>query len=152
MGDEPVRESSIHKARRLILTQISIRDPEVFPDFDEFRPERFLDPSGSVDVVPPDTHGMGHVTYGFGRRCVVSVGMIAAPTQCGLHRVCAGYQFANQVLFIHMAMLLWAFDFAPPCGPDGTPVLPSKDECIDAGVVVCVELLLHRTPRLTHMY
>lgn len=44
------------------------RDPTIFPDFDEFRPERFLDPSGTIGVTPPETHSMGHVTYGFGRR------------------------------------------------------------------------------------
>ena len=43
-------------------------DPEIFPDFDNFRPERFLDESGKIDIAPPDTHGMGHVTFGFGRR------------------------------------------------------------------------------------
>lgn len=45
------------------------RDPTLFPDFDEFRPERFLDETGTVDVVPADTHNQGHVTFGFGRRC-----------------------------------------------------------------------------------
>ena len=35
------------------------RDPVLFPDFDEFRPERFLDESGQVDKVPPDTHHQG---------------------------------------------------------------------------------------------
>lgn len=42
------------------------RDPKIFPDFDEFRPERFLDESGAIDF--PDTHSQGHNTYGFGRR------------------------------------------------------------------------------------
>ena len=45
-------------------------DPNVFPDFDVFRPERFLDESGKNEIAPPDTHNMGHVTYGFGRRYV----------------------------------------------------------------------------------
>ncbi|KAH7887277.1 cytochrome P450 [Phlebopus sp. FC_14] len=94
------------------------RDPEVFPDFDEFRPERFLDETGKVDHTPPDTHSMGHVTFGFGRR------------------ICAGYNFANHVLFIQMAMLLWAFHFDKALQADGQPVIPSKDDFIDAGVVV----------------
>lgn len=44
------------------------RDPAVFPDFDEFRPERYLDESGGLSSSVPDTHGEGHVSYGFGRR------------------------------------------------------------------------------------
>ncbi|KAJ7081461.1 cytochrome P450, partial [Mycena crocata] len=54
----------------LILANVSAmnRDPKIFPDFDEFRPERFLNVSGKTGVVPPDTHNQGHVTFGFGRR------------------------------------------------------------------------------------
>jgi cytochrome P450 len=44
------------------------RDPALFPDYEEFRPERFLDESGTVEVVPRDTHNQGHVSFGFGRR------------------------------------------------------------------------------------
>jgi cytochrome P450 len=44
------------------------RDSTIYPDYDEFRPERFLDETGTVDVIPPDTHEQGHVTFGFGRR------------------------------------------------------------------------------------
>ncbi|KIJ64543.1 hypothetical protein HYDPIDRAFT_111879 [Hydnomerulius pinastri MD-312] len=94
------------------------RDPEVFPDYEEYRPERFLDETGTIDSVPLDTHGMGHVTFGFGRR------------------ICVGHNFANQVLFIHMAMLLWAFNFDKALGANGEPITPSKDDSIDAGVVV----------------
>ena len=45
-------------------------DPDVYPDPDVFRPERFLDSTGTADVSPPDTHGLGHVSYGFGKRWV----------------------------------------------------------------------------------
>ncbi|KAJ7170774.1 cytochrome P450 [Mycena crocata] len=93
------------------------RDPTIFPDFDEFRPERFLDSTGKLDQVPPDTHGMGHATFGFGRR------------------ICVGMSFASQVLFIQIAMLLWSFDFEKPLDKDGVPITPNKDECVDAGVV-----------------
>ena len=44
------------------------RDPSIYPDFDVFRPERFLDESGKEEIAPPDTHHMGHSSFGFGRR------------------------------------------------------------------------------------
>ncbi|KAJ6573863.1 cytochrome P450 [Mycena vulgaris] len=94
------------------------RDPSIFPDFDEFRPERFLDATEKFENVPPDTHGMGHATFGFGRR------------------ICVGLNFAHQVLFIQISMLLWAFDFEKPLDANGVPITPSKHEAIDAGVVV----------------
>ncbi|KIY43101.1 cytochrome P450 [Fistulina hepatica ATCC 64428] len=93
------------------------RDPDLFPDFDNFRPERFLDETGQVDTAPADTHEMGHVTYGFGRR------------------ICAGYNFANQVLFIQIAMLLWAFNFDKPLDSEGKPITPVLTS-IEAGIVV----------------
>lgn len=94
------------------------RDPDVFPSPEDFIPERFLDETGVFDVIPPDTHGMGHVNFGFGRR------------------ICAGLHFANQELFIQVAMLLWAFNFETPLDNDGVPLAPPKGEYIDAGIVV----------------
>ncbi|OSX64673.1 hypothetical protein POSPLADRAFT_1044160 [Postia placenta MAD-698-R-SB12] len=93
-------------------------DPDVFPSPEDFIPERFLDETGVFDVIPPDTHGMGHVNFGFGRR------------------ICAGLHFANQELFIQVAMLLWAFNFETPLDNDGVPLAPPKGEYIDAGIVV----------------
>lgn len=44
------------------------RDPTYFPDFDEFRPERYLGSSGLVSDTVPDTHSLGHMSFGTGRR------------------------------------------------------------------------------------
>ncbi len=49
------------------------RDPVYFPDYDDFRPERYLDDSGAVCDNVPDTRSQGHLTFGAGRRCVESV-------------------------------------------------------------------------------
>ncbi|KAI0700086.1 cytochrome P450 [Cytidiella melzeri] len=94
------------------------RDPTIFPDFDAYRPDRFLDATGKVETAPPDTHQMGHHTYGFGRRS------------------CVGLNVANQALFIGIATILWAMVIKPPVDEKGNVVLPSADEWIDAGVVV----------------
>ncbi|KAI0792996.1 cytochrome P450 [Irpex lacteus] len=96
------------------------RDPTIFPDFEAYRPDRFLDETGKNEIAPPDTHQMGHVTYGFGRRCVS----------------CVGLHFANHALFIVIATILWAADIQPPVDKDGNVVLPDANDCVDAGVVV----------------
>lgn len=51
--DMPIIDLFVHLSRAMN------RDPTLFPDFDEFRPERFLDETGQLDVVPPDTHNQG---------------------------------------------------------------------------------------------
>ncbi|RPD67493.1 cytochrome P450 [Lentinus tigrinus ALCF2SS1-7] len=94
-------------------------DPEIFPDPEAFRPERFLDDeTGTMDVAPPDTHGMGHVTFGFGRR------------------ICVGLNFANQALFINFAAILWAMDISKAVDATGREITPDPNDLVDAGVVV----------------
>ncbi|KAI0088550.1 cytochrome P450 [Irpex rosettiformis] len=95
----------------------NIWDPSLYPDFDTFRPERFLDASGK-ETAPPDTHQMGHSSFGFGRR------------------TCVGMHFADQALFIGIATLLWAFDIKPYVDERGNTVLPPTNEWIDSGLVV----------------
>ncbi|KAI0810997.1 cytochrome P450 [Irpex lacteus] len=94
------------------------RDPSVHTDFDTFRPERYLGASGKVEVVPADTHQMGHTSYGFGKR------------------ICPGMYYANQALFIGLATMLWAFDIQPCLDEKGEAILPPTDEWVDAGFVV----------------
>jgi hypothetical protein len=52
--------------------------------------------------------------------------------------ICVGFNFANQVMFIQIAMLLWALNFEKPLDANGDPIVPSRSDCIDAGVVVYV--------------
>ncbi|KAJ7813127.1 cytochrome P450 [Mycena olivaceomarginata] len=77
-------------------------DPDVFPDPDEFKPERFLDASqlhrGNFDI-----------PFGFGRR------------------FCPGQHVALQTIFISVVRILWAFDVLPGLNDKGDVVLPSAD-------------------------
>ncbi|KAM5541056.1 hypothetical protein V8D89_005367 [Ganoderma adspersum] len=80
-----------------------MQDEQMFPEPETFKPERFLD---------TDNPRLQNFTlhFGFGRR------------------ICPGMYIANQAIFIVLARLLWAFDVAPVIGPDGKPVIPSKDD------------------------
>nr|VWO96614.1 N/A [Ganoderma boninense] len=76
------------------------RDPEMFPEPDVFRPERFLDaknPKLASFTIP----------FGFGRR------------------ICPGMHVASQSIYIVVARMLWAFDIAPMQDEHGNPILPS---------------------------
>ncbi|KAI1784946.1 cytochrome P450 98A3 [Ganoderma leucocontextum] len=78
-----------------------LHDPEVYPQPDDFVPERFLDSAGNLDVHGRDP---ADVMFGFGRR------------------VCPGRYFAESTLFILCASVLSAFEIGPPVGENGTPV------------------------------
>ncbi|TFK67280.1 cytochrome P450 [Pluteus cervinus] len=95
-------------------------DPDIFPDPHEFRPERFLDPSETIDVVVPGTRNQGHVTFGFGRR------------------FCIGMTLAVQFQFINIATLLWAANIEPACNNDGQIITPTNSPAgwVDEGVMV----------------
>ncbi|KAM5544308.1 hypothetical protein V8D89_001968 [Ganoderma adspersum] len=90
-----------------------LRDPELYPQPEDFVPERFLDSSGNLDVRGRDP---ADVTFGFGRR------------------ICPGRHFADSTLFILCASVLSAFEIGPPVGEDGAP-LPFKREASDHCVV-----------------
>ncbi|RPA95776.1 cytochrome P450 [Choiromyces venosus 120613-1] len=68
-------------------------DPEVYPNPNDFNPDRF------------DDETLGHVAFGFGRRA------------------CPGKYIAKNSLFINISRLLWSFDIGPKIRPDGTEVL-----------------------------
>lgn len=109
-------------------------DPDVFPEPDEFKPERFLS-----EEFGPSYLAHKHLAFGFGRRSVanatfVHFGLIAESRRC---RICPGMNLAFQSLFIDIAYMLWALDIRPKISADGESIpLPSRDAFIDDGLVV----------------
>ncbi|KAF8580774.1 cytochrome P450 [Ramaria rubella] len=67
------------------------RDPDVYSEPDEFRPERYLNENTMEEVDYPDCKDGIH-TFGHGRR------------------VCPGVALGNNSLFITVAMFLWALE------------------------------------------
>ena len=114
------------------------RDPKYFPDFEEFRPERYLDKTGELRESIPDTHNQGHLMYGTGRRSVTCRQSIQNTDQHPYTRICVGKDVANQSLFMDFATLLWAFEIKTACDADGHELTPSRTEVVDKGLVVCV--------------
>ncbi|KAJ7463500.1 cytochrome P450 [Mycena galericulata] len=82
-------------------------DKEVYgPDAEEFVPERHLDATGNMGPPFADTKEENHHSYGFGRR------------------ICVGRHVANNMMFIEIASLLWAFNIAPGLDANGVQTLP----------------------------
>lgn len=43
---------------------------------------------------------------------------------------------ANQALFIDMASMLWACNIEKALDASGKPIVPSRTDCVDEGLVV----------------
>ncbi|GJJ09723.1 hypothetical protein Clacol_003947 [Clathrus columnatus] len=77
-----------------------LHDPKIYPNPDEFRPERFLpDDNGNI-ARDPAVQG----AFGFGRR------------------ICAGRNLAEASIWISAASLLAVFDISPALGENGKPI------------------------------
>ncbi|EJU02639.1 cytochrome P450 [Dacryopinax primogenitus] len=91
-------------------------DPAYFPYPEQFQPSRFIDSSGNIKEPFPNYHD-DIVAFGAGRR------------------VCPGRDFANNMLFIDMAYLLWAFDFELARNEMGTS-MPDTMKFDDHGLII----------------
>ncbi|TFY62175.1 hypothetical protein EVG20_g6798 [Dentipellis fragilis] len=85
-------------------------DEAVFPDPENFMPERFI---GTQD---PRLVNL-ELPYGFGRR------------------ICPGRHVANQSLFIVISRMLWSFNFSPYIDESGKKILPNPDVFTGGGLV-----------------
>ncbi|KAH9929089.1 cytochrome P450 [Epithele typhae] len=81
-------------------TWACMHDPEVFPDPEAFRPERFIK-DGKLDVSIRDPTTF---SFGYGRR------------------ICPGRHFALAALFINIASVLHVFDLSPAVDENGRPI------------------------------
>lgn len=75
-----------------------LRDENVWPNPNEFSPERFLNASGELDREAPQA------AFGFGRRG------------------CAGLHMAQDSLWMTAVSLLWAFDIEKAVDEKGQPI------------------------------
>ncbi|TFK88359.1 cytochrome P450 [Polyporus arcularius HHB13444] len=78
-----------------------LKDPDMFPEPEVFRPERFMETQDPR---------IADLPFGFGRR----------------H--CPGMHVAKQSVYIAVARILWAFDVEPVKDEGGKPVLPDMKE------------------------
>lgn len=78
-----------------------MKDPDMFPDPEAFRPERFLETKEPRIIA-------FELPFGFGRR------------------ICPGMHLARNSIFINIARILWAYDMLPALDEAGNEVLPDS--------------------------
>lgn len=111
------------------------RDPSIYSEPEAFLPERHLDSSGHLAEATPNTRGLGHVSFGMGRRYLYA--FLCRKNQfLSSDSVCVGKDYADQVMFIVIARILWAFNIEKAIGEDGYPITPSCTDMIDEGLTV----------------
>ncbi|KDR82192.1 hypothetical protein GALMADRAFT_276748 [Galerina marginata CBS 339.88] len=93
-------------------------DENVYPNPDEFRPERYLEADGVTPISFPNTKDHGHLTYGLGRRS------------------CIGYTVANNALKLNAASVVFAFNINPVINAQGKKVSPDPNDLLDEGLAV----------------
>ena len=106
--------------RQIIPNSYSIhRDARIYPEPELFKPERFIRDGELVGVPRAER---GH--FGFGCASVATWTLLI---RAGGRRVCPGLYIAERSLYIVIARMLWAFDFAHAKDPSGreVPIGPS---------------------------
>lgn len=99
-----------------------MHDPKVYPDPDEFRPERFIR-DGKID---PEVRDPSAFVFGSGRRYAVPALRSRVSHHSTYHsfhvRICPGRYFADTGLFINIASFLHVFDIGQPFDNAGNPI------------------------------
>jgi cytochrome P450 len=81
-----------------LYTRAILHDSVMYPEPDVFKPERFINPNGTLREDPELA-----AAFGFGKR------------------ICPGRHLADATLFIAIASLLSVFDITKRSGTDGGP-------------------------------
>lgn len=116
-----------------------LHDSEVYPEPEDFKPERFIK-DGKINnaVRNPFT-----LAFGFGRRLVSNnpdvQDNIANNTDSFNYSICPGRHLSNASLFITIASVLHTFDIHPVVGEDGKRFDPSVDTA--TGLVSYVQFI-----------
>ncbi|TCD67847.1 hypothetical protein EIP91_011909 [Steccherinum ochraceum] len=88
-----------------------MKNPEDYPDPDDFKPERFLDAEGNIN---PDVRDPRTIAFGFGRR------------------ICPGSDFAISLLSICIASMLHVFEIKAGTDESSQPVVLTAEGCSEA--------------------
>ena len=137
-------------------------DEDVYPNPDEFKPERYLAADGVTAISFANTKDHGHLTYGLGRRWVVSLPFFSRLSDHIPHihkvmhwlhcrKVCAATiilhisfpsllisqsnSFSNS-LKLNAASIVFAFNINPAKDAKGRKILPDPNDLLDEGLAV----------------
>lgn len=99
------------------------RDPDVYPEPDVFKPERFLTPNGGVS----DLHDPKKFVFGFGRRLVrISPTRGIQFDDPDVYRICPGRYFADATIWLAAASIATTMDIRPAKDPQGEIITPNS--------------------------
>ncbi|THH30750.1 hypothetical protein EUX98_g3442 [Antrodiella citrinella] len=102
IADDEYNGYHIPKGAMVVANQWAmLKNPEDYPEPDQFRPERFLDKDGNIDPLVRDPTT---IAFGFGRR------------------ICVGRHFSHNTLCISIASILHAFNISAGVDADGKPI------------------------------
>jgi cytochrome P450 len=105
--------STIHANVNLRYLRAILHDPELYPDPEEFKPERFLNPDGTVRDDPALS-----LAFGAGKR------------------ICPGRHFVDATVFIVASSLLSVFNVTKAKDENGHEIPVTGAMIVDRGVIV----------------
>ena len=108
-----VRCLSSHQNVYLRCFRAILHDPEMYPDPEEFKPERFLDEDGSVRDDPALS-----LAFGIGKR------------------ICPGRHFVDATIFMVASSVLSIFGVTKAKDENGNEIAVNAEVTADSGIVV----------------